>query len=84
MKLLKGWVKALGKRHRDIADLFLAGAATSGTPVFFVWTTGLDDSGEESSAPTSYGLRPFVSWCLEQPQETIFVKLDPSEEEEAD
>ncbi len=72
MKLLKTWLKAPAFRHKDLADLFLASLGGNKIPVFFVWTIGVDASSTSSKAPSTYGLQPFVAWCLKQPMEVIF------------
>lgn len=59
-KMLKRWLNEAGAlpAERDL------GQQLSETEVFFIWTEGLNDTAP-GKLPQTFGLRRFVSWCLD-------------------
>ena len=58
-ELLRRWLSEANAlpAERDLAEQL------AGVEVFFIWTEGLDDTAGHTAA--TFGLRKFVSWCLD-------------------
>jgi hypothetical protein len=59
-ELLRRWLRESNAlpAERDLAEQL------SGVDVFFIWTEGLNDTAP-GALPRTFGLRKFVSWCLD-------------------
>ena len=59
-EMLRRWLREPNAlpAERDLAEQL------SDVEVFFIWTEGLNDT-DPGKLPQTFGLRKFVSWCLD-------------------